>query len=384
MLIGLLSVPAYAFQASGSDGFLTLVSVGVLLAGASLLVGGTLGFLFGIPRTLQQESGAADANGTKGEAPSGARTIDYRVNTNLEQISDWLTKILVGVSLTQVGNIRQGLGALSAFAARGLGSGPHAQVFAFALLSYSTVLGFLFGYLWTRLFLAGALRQADRVAIGALVEKVESTERKVDALKKQSELDAEALGLAYRHLNPSADLPEVTQEALDKAIAPASKPIKVQLFHQASQTRTENWRDLTTKPKVERTIAIFRSLIRNDVENRFHRNHGQLGYALKDKPAPEWAEAEKELTIAIQLRGSWREHGWVFYEFNRGICRIMIDPDFSADRPSDPDRKSQILEDLRVAAQGKGIMRIISEEPAIRKWLALNGLTEKDLRGPVS
>jgi hypothetical protein len=102
-----------------------------------------------------------------------ARRIDYRVNTNLEQISDWLTKILVGVSLTQIAEIRDGLVSLTAFAAQGLGPQSQGQVFAFALLSYSAVLGFLFGYLWTRLFLAGALRVADQAAIGTLVAEVQ-------------------------------------------------------------------------------------------------------------------------------------------------------------------------------------------------------------------
>jgi hypothetical protein len=89
--------------------------------------------------------------------------------------------------------------------------------------------GFLFGYLWTRLFLAGALRAADQAAIGMLVvevqkvtEKAETTERKLEALKKQSELDATALNLAYRQLNPDADLPRATQEELNTAVTSAS------------------------------------------------------------------------------------------------------------------------------------------------------------------
>ena len=203
-----------------------------------------------------------------------ARRIDYRANTNLEQISDWLTKILVGVGLTQLPEIKSGLIRLTAFAAQGLGSQSHSQVFAFALLAYSAVLGFLFGYLWTRLFLAGALRQADQAAIGALVtevqrftERAETTERKVDELKRQSERDAAALNLAYRQINPSPEHPEITQEALDAAVAEASKPVRVQIFNSAWQVRRDNWHDAATKPKMERTIPLFRALIRNDPED---------------------------------------------------------------------------------------------------------------------
>ena len=390
MLVGIFGVFVYAAHAGGKEGFLAIVSVGVLLAGASALVGGALGFLFGIPRTLQQEGGSpsAEANPEGAEAGGPTHRIDYRVNTNLEQISDWLTKILVGVSLTQISEIRDGLVSLTAFAAQGLGPQSQGQVFAFALLSYSAVLGFLFGYLWTRLFLAGALRVADQAAIGTLVaevqkvtKKAETTERKLDELKKQSELDAAALNLAYRQLNPSPDLPQVTQEDLDAAVAAASRPIKVQVFNQAWQVRGDNWREASNKPKMERTIPVFSALIRSDVENRYHMNHGQLGFALKDKNQPEWGEAERELTTAIEIRGPWHEHGWLFYEFNRALCRIMNDPAFVQDHPSDPDRKAQILEDLRVAVHADDIKRIVGSDPVIKKWMSLNNITQKDLRG---
>ncbi len=66
MLVGLASVPVYAVHAGGQAGFLGVVSVGILLAGASALAGGTLGFLFGIPRTLQQEGGSNDSPGRFG------------------------------------------------------------------------------------------------------------------------------------------------------------------------------------------------------------------------------------------------------------------------------------------------------------------------------
>jgi hypothetical protein len=388
MLVGLTSVVVYSAHAGGTQGFLAMMSVGILLAGASAFVGGALGFLFGIPRTLQQESGIAGADGNPAgsETTPLARRIDYRVNTNLEQISDWLTKILVGVGLTQISEIRDGLASLTTFAAQGLGPLDQGQVFAMALLSYSAVLGFLFGYLWTRLFLAGALRVADQAAIGILAaevhkatEKVETTERKLEALKKQTELDAAALGLASRQLNPSPDLPQVTQEELDAAIAAASRPVKLQIFNQAWEVRANNWRDAISKPKMERTIPVFRALIGSDVQNQYHMNHGQLGFALKDMTQPQWAEAESQLTMAIDIRGPWNKHGWLFYEFNRAVCRIMSDPAFLQDHPTSADRKNQILEDLRVAVHAKDIERILRAEPAIQKWMSLNDISRKDL-----
>jgi len=395
MLIGLVSVPVFSAQTGTWKGFFLALSVGLLVAGAAAFVGGTLGFLFGIPRTLQRDGAGANESNAPGAAASASdQRIGYRANTNLEQISDWLTKILVGVGLTQIRELRSGLVSLAAFASQGLGGQPYSQVFALALLSYYAVLGFLFGYLWTRLFLAGALRVADQEAIGELTEEVkkvrenaEQADRnaqlavgKVAELKKQVEMDAAALGLAIRHLNPSPELPEVTQGELDTAIAAASRPIKVQIFNQAWQIRSENWREEANKPKMERTIALFTSLVHNDVENRFHMNHGQLGFALKDKITPDWAEAEKELTLAIEIRGSWEQNGWLFYEFNRAVCRIMLDPDFDKDRPSQSERKEEILADLRASSHAEDVKRLIKSDPVIHKWMKLNDVEAKDLK----
>lgn len=69
-----------------------------LIASASFLAGGLVGFLFGIPRAVQGST-----------APSGAT--QYQANTNLEQVSDWLTKIIVGVGLVQIGRVIPGLTA---------------------------------------------------------------------------------------------------------------------------------------------------------------------------------------------------------------------------------------------------------------------------------
>ena len=74
----------------GSSAVLSALGVGLGVAAAATAVGAFLGFLFGIPRTLQGNT-----------TPGPDEIADYRPNTNLEQISDWLTKILVGVGLVK-------------------------------------------------------------------------------------------------------------------------------------------------------------------------------------------------------------------------------------------------------------------------------------------
>jgi hypothetical protein len=72
----------------------------------------------------------------------------FEVNTNLEQISDWLTKILVGVGLVELGQIAAKGAELVAFVAPSLDGNKSA---ALGLLIFFSVAGFLLGYLATRL-----------------------------------------------------------------------------------------------------------------------------------------------------------------------------------------------------------------------------------------
>jgi CheY-like chemotaxis protein len=150
--------------------FMGIFTVNSLVAGAALVSGGLIGFLFGIPRTAQSERAipnthaASSNNAAVGEQTShdAVRTpMLYQANTNLEQISDWLTKILVGVGLIEMDKIITGLQTVVHTLQPSIGSGPTAKGFLVAMLVYFPVCGFLFGYLWTRLFLARVMQKVD-------------------------------------------------------------------------------------------------------------------------------------------------------------------------------------------------------------------------------
>ena len=102
--------------------------------------GGLVGFVFGIPRLLQDASPAPQApDGTGANARPTDGAAPYGGNTSLEQISDWLTKILVGVGLTQLANIPDGLNSLGEFLAPGLGNLPGAEVFSIGLVVFAVL-----------------------------------------------------------------------------------------------------------------------------------------------------------------------------------------------------------------------------------------------------
>ncbi len=89
----------------------------------------------------------------------GQQQIQAGVNTNLEEISDWLTKIIVGVSLVELNKAQMKLQQIAGFIAESFG-GPGQVSFAYGLMVYFSVAGFLGSYLLTRLYLQKAFRDA--------------------------------------------------------------------------------------------------------------------------------------------------------------------------------------------------------------------------------
>lgn len=158
---GLVAIVVFALQFELKQ-IAMIISVGFMAAGASLLLGALLGFLFGIPRTLQtsREVGEGTVDGI-GSLKHFDNLPQYQPNTNLEQISDWLTKILIGIGLANLGQIGNGLMEVANLIKPGLGNQDTSLSFAVGLLLYYLVTGFILGYLWTRLSLAGTFRLAD-------------------------------------------------------------------------------------------------------------------------------------------------------------------------------------------------------------------------------
>lgn len=158
--VGVGVVPVVLHAAVGGQ-VARVLGVGLILASAALMVGAFLGFLFGIPRAYSSDA----PNGAPGAAPTMVFSDSgYTGNTNLEQISDWLTKILLGAGLTQLANIPSGGARLFNAMGSALGDGSDSAVFAGAVTIYFAVLGFLLGWLSTRLFLGPGLHKADQRA----------------------------------------------------------------------------------------------------------------------------------------------------------------------------------------------------------------------------
>ena len=159
------------FFAANNAGRITIL-VWIL---ACLLLGAVIGFLFGIPKTLQgtrtwnkrkekaiQKSEVEENNE---EGKTNSPSYELLVNTNLTEVSDWLTKIIVGLSLVNLNRISSFLTMRAAVLAQALSNSSNnslAIAFAYGLIVAFTIFGFLFGYNSTRMILSPNYSRSDQ------------------------------------------------------------------------------------------------------------------------------------------------------------------------------------------------------------------------------
>lgn len=139
--------------AAGSDGSPWQDGVlWILFMGAAAALAAILGLVFGVPRARSEYSAEASER--------------YSSNSNLEQISDWLTKLLVGAGLVELKSIPGLVRRAGDFLGTGMAV-PNASAFSASALAYGAGIGFAGGYLWTRLRLRLLLESSDRAAADA-------------------------------------------------------------------------------------------------------------------------------------------------------------------------------------------------------------------------
>jgi len=131
-------------QGNYADAFVT-VGVGLFVAGAATAAGSMLGFLFGVPKASPILGPDRTAN--SGDEPA------YLPNTNLETISDWLTKVIVGVGLVQAREVVGWVDQVGQLAGSAMGGTTVMRVIATSLLVHNLLMGFFQGFLVAYLYL---------------------------------------------------------------------------------------------------------------------------------------------------------------------------------------------------------------------------------------
>lgn len=178
LLSGLGATAAVAVLASQGHGYPAAIGVCLLLTLAAFTGGGGLGFLFALPRVLSDAAPAPVSvpnSGAAGSATTARQAAAARLlqsNTNLERISDWLTTMLVGVSLTQLNNVPRLMWQFRLFleetapvfgGAKGVAANAGwLPMVGCTLLILAALTGFMAMYLYMRLVLVRLFLQTER------------------------------------------------------------------------------------------------------------------------------------------------------------------------------------------------------------------------------
>jgi uncharacterized membrane protein len=142
-----LLIVAFLLLMSNCAGFLAImmgmkghVAQASMWAMMCIATGALLGFLFGVPRVN----------------PNVKAEVYLLPNTNVETVSDWLTKIIVGIGLVNFKSIGEFIDRLAEDLSKSLQAD---KTFALALILYFFIVGVIQGYILTRMFLTGQFLQ---------------------------------------------------------------------------------------------------------------------------------------------------------------------------------------------------------------------------------
>jgi hypothetical protein len=159
-ILGLLLFAGINWQKS-----LTVLGMGILVATASLMVGGVVGFLFWVQKSADPQRKPPQEKPQTKEGLQPDDTVTYitgsgiRRNTNIEEISDWLTKIIVGLGIYELKKVPELVSRLAKFLTPGFADVPGAGALSVILVVSFGCAGFLLGFILTVLFLTRAIEK---------------------------------------------------------------------------------------------------------------------------------------------------------------------------------------------------------------------------------
>lgn len=299
---------------SDSNPKLSIFSTLFIIGLGSSVIGAFFGFIFGIPKTLQSNQ----------TIQSSAQNSRFIHNTNFEEISDWLTKIIVGLSIAEMGNVKTTIWQLSEEISSSMMSSQNSrpdlkildpQIFILFLLIYSSILGFFAGYFASRFVLRRALINFD-----ASAETLKELQQKVGA----QDLDRNAWAISLKKLDSSKEI-SVSQKELTEALKQASPEMRDQILLHAKASLESAITDIKRKKLIPLTQDIFRALIDVDTDKKHHIPYAQLAIAISKSANVDNQEIKKLLMSAIEIRDKNQENGWRDYELFLSETLIQLD-----------------------------------------------------------
>src|SRR3954468_11292839 len=168
LLVGVSVLSVGVMASAGPKPAAGAIGAGVtmfLLFTASAAIGAALGFLFGLPRArfTDELSGAAASTGATGGAPVAPRhpSAHYLANSNLIKVSDWLTTIVIGLGLVNLGGLLPALRTLATALKDPLGGTAYAGAIGISVLVIGVLAGFVLVYVFTTIRIRQLLEDSE-------------------------------------------------------------------------------------------------------------------------------------------------------------------------------------------------------------------------------
>ncbi len=196
------------FKDNRSYALFTIISV----ITAYFICGSILGFIFAVPKSFQSNTAAStDTDGNNGRT-------SYKDNTSLEEISDWLTKIIIGITLTQFTQLQKMIYEASKYISEALTTANDTDgsvftrylPFSYALIILYSAIGMICGYLWTRIEFPKILRKKDH----DVEKQIEVSRSIVRSLNNPNDGQIGTAGLVQTHLSNDASQIELMNSIL--------------------------------------------------------------------------------------------------------------------------------------------------------------------------
>lgn len=162
------------------------VGVGIavlLLAAASWMVGSILGFLFGMPRSRLTDQVTLLEGKLAAGVPGRTPAARFLANANLIKVSDWLTTIVIGLGLVNLGKVVPAFRDLGGALREPLGGAPYAGAVGLSVLVAGSLAGFMLCYLWTSMRVRELLEESEHRS-GDVHDEVESARQEAQVLTK--------------------------------------------------------------------------------------------------------------------------------------------------------------------------------------------------------
>jgi hypothetical protein len=302
--------------------FISTFGRGLLIGGAAFACGGFGGFIFGIPSMVQNEE--------------TQKQLRLKYNDNLIQISDWLTKIIVGVGLIQLTKIPGKISDLGDNLKTNFGSVDWAKIASLSIVFYFFLLGFLIFYFWTRtdftkiivktneeLDMVQALKknlEAQKQTLQVQTQKLESQSEKIEDLmdSETAKVNKELIDRSKVAFDAASTGSIDGDEAMKKAVDDLKQKVKQTL--QAKPPYGTDKEDLQKNRWGGKPVVGTKKISATVVPSAARKSYYDITFTITDTAAP------KHSPVAVFVHPSFNLPDNVIYlkPDTTGITRFVL------------------------------------------------------------